>query len=502
MNAATEELCADERPRTTSGDLGWSAFAAPLLFILLLLAARQRDWGPNGELVPWLGAAIAFLGLLPAIGWHRAREGRPGRSAGIPFLPFIGFLYALYFGFPVLLRDAFTTPSLRGSTESLERALWLALAGWLALLAGWRLSRGLARRVRPLHLPLDRARARHSLPWLLGIGFAATLLIRTVALPPGLVAPMHFVQTLFPVGIGILALCAFRGELSRTERLLLWLGLVPAYLFLQVGIGSVAQLAYASLFFLFLAWGAGERVPLLALGTLGLLVLLLRGHVHSFRAETWDDGVHAEAGVVERSFLFLEILGAELAEEGLAPTFERSADLVATRVAHIATFAHVVQMTPAAVPHWGGATYATLPSTLVPRAIWPKKPTKEVGQDFGHRYRLLAPSDRTTAMNLPQLVELYANFGAAGVALGMLALGALYRLFHRWWNTPGTGEGTLLVACVLFSRMILIESDFSLVFGAVLQYAVLLILLFRWLGPRRAMPQQPADEVLHAGRVS
>ena len=491
-------MSARAQSRTGSG-LSAIALVIALALGLALLASR-RDWGPGGEILPGLGAAVAFSAFLPGLLWKAARD--QGRVVDpIPYLPTLGVLYALYFGLPVLFGDRFTIPTLQGTNGSTERALSLALLGWFALLLGWRMSGRWLRRVRPLRLEVDPERAKAFLPWMIGIGFAAIIAQRVLPLPGGLMQPVRFLQMLFQVGLGLMALSAFRGELSIHGRRLLILVLIPIYLFVQVGVGSVAQLAYASLFLLFLAWGAGRRVPLVTLALLAGVLFFMRGNVHAFRAATWHGGEQADAGVWERSVLFLEILSDRLFgdEEG---SLDQATEEVSARVAHLGTFAHVVALTPRKKPYWGGQTYAALPSTFIPRALWPDKPSKQVGQDFGHRYELLAPHDRTTAVNLPQLVELYANFGFRGVAMGMFVIGALYRLIQRLWNTPGSGDGTLILASVLLSRLILIESDFTLVWGAVLQYAVLLILVLRQLAPRhpqdrrRRWTMSPAPEAV------
>ncbi len=477
-------------PRVT-----WAPFLPFALAAVLLWLAGRRDWGDGGENVPYLGAAVAFLGLLPALRWKLRRHRHDEEAGAIPFFPAVGCLFALYFGFPVLLGDEFTTPTLQHDVASVEKSLWLALGGWIALLVGWGATAPFAGRVKPLVLHVDWGKARRRTPWLLGIGFAAVLARRTLPLPDGLVQPVRFLEMLFQAGIGILALSSFRGELKRDQNVLLWLLLVPLYLFLQVGIGSVAQLAYASIFLLFLAWGSGRRVPVVLLGVLGLALLLMRGHVHEFRQKTWGPEEH-RIGVWDKSVLFVEVLVERMKSDGLAGSFRDAGERVKARVSHLSLFAHVVKLTPERVPYWDGESYRALPSTFVPRAIWPDKPTKTVGQDFGHRYYLLAPKDRTTAVNLPQLVELYANFGTAGVLCGMFALGLIYRLLHRWWNSPATGAGTLILACLLFSRLILIESDFTLVYGALLQNSLLLILVFRWLRPREGPAPRAAPTLV------
>lgn len=458
---------------------------APVLPLALAAAlayfATRRDWGEGGELIPWLGAAVAFLGFLPALRWGAERRARPEVAGSIPFFPTLGCLFALYFGAPALMGDTFLTPTLEYDNASVERALWLSLGGWLACLLGWRLGAAPISRLRPLRLELDWGRARRYAPVLLAIGFGAVLIRRSVAIPGGLVQPVRFLEMLLQAGLAVLVLSSLRRELNEDQNLLLWLFFVPLYLFLQVGAGSVAQLAYAGVFLLFLAWGAGRRVPMFLLACGALVMLVMRGHVHEFRGRTWH-GAQAEAGAWEKSVIFVEVLTERYEEDGMR-ALAAATEEVRARVSHLSSFSHVTKLTPERVAYWGGATYRALPSTLVPRLLWPGKPSKRVGQDFGHRYSLLAPNDRTTAVNLPQIVELYANFGARGVLAGMFALGLLYRLLHRWWNTYGTGAGTLVLAALLLSRLILIESDFSLVYGALLQNAVLLILLFRWLRP-------------------
>ena len=112
--------------------------------------------------------------------WKAARD--QGRVVDpIPYLPTLGVLYALYFGLPVLIGDRFTIPTLQGTTASTERALTLALFGWFALLIGWRTSGAWLRRVRPLRLEIDPARAQAFLPWMIGIGFAAIIAQRTLS---------------------------------------------------------------------------------------------------------------------------------------------------------------------------------------------------------------------------------------------------------------------------------------------------------------------------------
>jgi hypothetical protein len=135
------------------------------------------------------------------------------------------------------------------------------------------------------------------------------------------------------------------------------------------------------------------------------------------------------------------------------------------------------------VPYWGGDTYRHLPWVFVPRAIAPDKPTVGLGQAFGHRYGLLDRNDHKTAFNCAQIVEMYANFGSWGIAIGMLLVGMFYRALYRLINHHHGGDGVLMIAAVVFMQLLNIESSALLVLmGApktALVNVILLLLLAR-----------------------
>jgi ABC-type antimicrobial peptide transport system permease subunit len=112
----------------------------------------------------------------------------------------------------------------------------------------------------------------------------------------------------------------------------------------------------------------------------------------------------------------------------------------------------------------------------VPRFVYPDKPERTLGQEFGHRYDILDVNDLVTSINFEQLVEMYANFGAWGVILGMAIVGLLYRVLRRF---IGTGERATLIGAKIYVGMLAIESDFSLVHGAVIQQIIVFYLFLR-----------------------
>jgi hypothetical protein len=97
-----------------------------------------------------------------------------------------------------------------------------------------------------------------------------------------------------------------------------------------------------------------------------------------------------------------------------------------------------------------------------------------LGQDFGHRYGYLDSWDTWTSINLPFLVEFYANFGEIGVLIGMAIVGVLYRLLDNDLNRAGQPLQVTICSLVLLVPLLNIESDFSLVFGGLFMNGVAL----------------------------
>jgi hypothetical protein len=137
----------------------------------------------------------------------------------------------------------------------------------------------------------------------------------------------------------------------------------------------------------------------------------------------------------------------------------------------------VIETTPAQIPFWKGETFYPLLFKPIPRFLYSDKPEEISGQTFGHRYGFLSPNDSSTSYNLPQLVELYANFGVPGVLVGMFFLGSIYRILQCIFVHPNMGLGAVVGGAYSFTQLLLIESSFSLVIGGLFWVLIFLGLL-------------------------
>jgi hypothetical protein len=448
----------------------------------LAQALSVRDHGPDGPWIAPLAALFVVLALVPA--WLRSRTRRRGLPPQdpVPLVAMLGAVYAAYFGMPALLADRVTGIDLEVEPESLQSALGLATLGLVALWAGYYALGPRVRLGQPLRLQWDQGRARALAPALVLAGSAAYLLPRWSSLPAALVRPLDLATHLLPFGLGLLYLLARRGAVHRGVGSFALFGLAPLYVGLEAGGGYVGGAAQAAVFVAMLLWGSGRRLPLwaIALGVAGLVVLRSGGH--EYRRITQQQGVAAPRPAVEQWLEFGAVAQRQFAEVG----FEQQLLTFSDRIAQIVLLAYVAERTPQAVPYWNGHSYLSFPGSFVPRFLWPDKPVKDVGQRVGHRYGILDPADRRTSINLPQLVEFYLNFGRAGLCCGMLALGLLYRRLDRMLNWRGAGDANVLVTATLFSALVNIESDFSLVYGGLAQTAAVVWVVLRLLRPRSA----------------
>jgi hypothetical protein len=221
--------------------------------------------------------------------------------------------------------------------------------------------------------------------------------------------------------------------------------------------------------FLFVYVSERGKLPKALIVTSIFLLIPALGVKHQYRQTIAE---HTEYGTLEKLGAFGGLMSGVFAG-GNKVDLAAADEVAEDRIDHLSTFSYVIATTPAVIPYWNGETYKDFFWSFVPRVLVPSKPKKTLGQDYGHRYLILDKRDHITSINLEQTVEMYANFGLLGVIVGMFVMGLLYRAIYETLGSP-IGDGGTLVAACLFRLLLNIESDFSLVFGGVVQQAVLL----------------------------
>ena len=412
----------------------------------------------------------------------------PQRREAFPFFPLIGLVFGAYYALPAMsgaVNLAYRPDQFRISyldpAHDFKQPIELALWGWLLLLAGYatlslffrpKVIRQQAWPAQQLALVLVR---------ILILGSLAEVLHVTGSIPGPLKGAIAFVAILNRFAIATLVAMRVRGKLAIRERTILLIA-IPIEILLLLAEGSIAKVMLFVLLLGLAHWVGGGRlrarwVALGLIATLGLVVL--KGVLYQYRRQAWFAGV--QLNPIESAGLMAKLVTEQVKSEGIAGAVGTGWEVAVARSATLDLFADAVRRTPRDIPYWGGTTYLSLVGVAIPRVLWPTKPTKTLGQDFGHRYAYIEPSDVATSVNLPFLVEFYINFGPLGVFVGMLITGMIYRLLDVTLNRPSQNIVRTIANMSILIPLLNVESDFSLVFGGIFLNAIALLIVLRYM---------------------
>jgi len=420
-----------------------------------------------------LAAILWVLCLVPA--WHYLHLPEKKRPP-VPFLPLIGLVYLFYYPLHAVLgQSSVNYLFLLDPAFDYDRPVQFALAGWVALLIGYYGGASLRlnspfRHVRPTDLGTLKSWGK----LLLWGGLLFDAARQVIPIPLVLRGLLYFTSMFSLLGVALLTILSVQHRLTRRERWTLYAGIVLTAL-LRAGSGLVSNVMILALTVFLAVWAGGGRLGFkwILIAALSVAAMVgMRSVAMEYRARSWF--AETQLSLAGRTFLMGELLVSKVQAEGVVSTVEDGWGIVAGRSANLDLLADVVRQTGGTVPFWGGETYLSLVGFAVPRFIWPSKPTKTLGQDFGHRYGYLDSWDTWTSINLPFLVEFYANFGEVGVLIGMVIVGLLYRLLDNDLNRAGQPLQVTICSLVLLVPLLNIESDFSLVFGGLFMNGVAL----------------------------
>lgn len=499
--------------RAREGQLAGRSRSAPwtvlglgvLVAVLLLQVQSDVPFGVRVE-----AGGLWLLYLLPAAAYAgRRRESRPP----LPTLAILGFAHATFYALPPLtgivnaayLPVPWNTMPWVDPAWDIPAALDLTLWGWLALLGGYGVS-SVFLHDRAAESPALDVRKLIGPLWLVAaFGPTVEALGAVAHLPVVLAGTLGFGKVAGRYALTVLLALRTRGDLPRSQGKFL----AAAILIEMVLLATTGSMANPMMFGLTLSFGfwiAGGRVRprfVAAVAASILIAVILKGVADDYRRRAW--WVSEQLTQVERTVVMSELLQDQMASEGLGGSIVTGAQASMRRSATLDLLADVMRRTPREVPYWGGQTYYTLLGSFIPRFLWPNKPTKTLGNQFGHRYGYIGTNDRWTEVNMPYLLEFFANFGFMGVIFGMLITGSIVRILDVVLNRPRSSILRATAALVIIQPIFLIESDFSLVFGGLILNGVAMLLLVRELekrGMRRSHRPVAAGAARSAVRVN
>jgi hypothetical protein len=421
-----------------------------------------------------LAAASALLWICTAPTFDFMRR-KPKQA---PLFPIINLLYFVYFGLPVFI-DTIMVKSRTYEVEEVTTAVALTIAGVLLMQLAFYSPFGKMVDVLPnLKMPLEL----HRIAWFcivlafVGVSLSAYVLTSAREIAPTFKALANaLIRTplLFLSGMLVLHL---RGQLTLPQRVSAAACYV-AYVLLSLASGALAQVAWA-LAPMFFVYAAEKGTIPWRIGVLCFVLAMPFAYSkHAFRRETRNRDV----GPLDRVALFLDLTVQQAGADS-----DRFVENVSReskeRTSYLGALSFVINQTPRRVPYWDGDTYRVMFWSFVPRVFAPDRPDQPLGQDFGHRYRLLHPQDHHTSFNCAHIVEMYINFGPIGVLCGMLLIGLYYRALYALFNHGQGGDGMLILSSASLGGLLNIESEASAVLVGAFHSSAFFFLVLRLVG--------------------
>jgi hypothetical protein len=384
-----------------------------------------------------------------------------------PSLSFVCLIYAYYYALPVFLLSRYAIdlghPTI--STGYIVTSLKYAWIGMLCMLAGY---------YGPLRILIGPMIPRFDLRWtdlhavkLAGVLFSIVGLVVVTGMIPGVPTALGqlvgYAADLCMVGIFLLFTLQLVGRLDPCTTILLWGVFIPIRILSALAVGSGGGTLIVGVTLAIVYATVMRRIPWLFIVAGTAFYFVMRPLELPYRIATWG-GQLSDASKVEKLTFFADLAYKATVGGAVPPVVLIEAG--SGRLAMFTLFAEIIRDTPSHVPYWGGESYYPILFKPIPRALWPGKPAEVTGQSFGHRYGIVALENQSTSVNLPQTVEMYANFGLVGVVLGMLIVGLLYRMLGEMFVHPGMGIGALVASVFMIMRILDIGSAASMVLGS------------------------------------
>ena len=409
-----------------------------------------------------------------------------------PLLPGLLMAHLVLFGLPsALFRDQFlgldSNLGLLGaivvpeaiSPEALRKTALVIFAGMLALVAGYELpiAPTLMAPLPSLRVTWQRNPTAGALA-LMGLGLGAAIVERSShpKIVEGILDALSFVGLW---SMGTLWMMNWRGRIRGPARLAMW-AMTAASIGFEIIQGALWRPVLDAILLLAVYVRARGRLPRVALAMALPAFLTLAAAKIGFRALMPQEESRT-ASPSEKLDIYLQSLAAIYDD----PANLDLGETLLTRMSETWVLATVVERSPRFVPYWGGATYASAGWSLVPRFLAPGKPEETSGQQFPHRYGIIRAEDQQTSTNFAMLIEMYANFGPAGVIVGMTLLGLACRALELVLADSAINDASFSVAAPLSVSLLLIEQPFHGAFGAFMQHAPFLLVTLALFGTCR-----------------
>lgn len=435
---------------------------------------------------------LAFLLLV--IPWTSYQHWLVRRSVEFPLFSLIAAYHWLFFAVALFVGDRVSpiwySNSAIVSEDSITKSLFMAVLGMVVLGIGMRLHWGIL--IPRLSIPKPQIDLDWKWDYVRVMLIAGTIL----SLFPDLVyvfgeAGRQFIvayQNTMPILAALILLRRYlKGQANQLDKALL-----IVYIFVRVIVGLASGWSGA-VFYFGVALGlmyffTMRRVPIRIILLFLLISLLIQPNKGDFRAKFWYSD-EREAGVITRVSYWLEESVISWTEALNDPTREKLNGYLRYSILRVSLLNHAANVhdkTPEIVPYQGLSLYRFTVAGLVPRFLWPDKPSANEANRFFQVAYGVTPEDRLgdVSIAIGFLTESYISLGWIGVVLIMLFVGGIYSSTQRAFFSDFKDPILPAIGIVVVLRFLDIESQFGRYFVGIVQtviycYIFMLPLMFR-----------------------
>jgi hypothetical protein len=482
-------------------------FPRLMLLITIPVATIAFFWATRANEVTvtqlLLSFGLMFLPWQAYLSWRR--EGRPE----LPLFGMIALMYFLYYGVTLFWGELtiITDFAPRGqelSHESLSEALAMALFGVCCLGLGMRLGIGRSMTPRNLEvLTLKPGRLSYvRIVLVVGtlIGFSNT---STYVLGQGGRQAFIIFASMIPLlAFAILFRNYLRGEARKIDKLLIvgFLGMR----FLS-GMSSGWLGVFTSILVICAALYIAERkrIPRVALLVVIAFTLFFQVGKDDFRKVYWKDQGDS-ASRIERLQFWVDSSSSkwnEAIDDPSGETLKGALSPSVNRLSLLTQTANVIDKTPSVVPYQYGELYSYMFVTLIPRFVWPDKPSvNDANQYYQVAYGLTREENlEGVSIAVGTLTEGYISFGWAGALGIMFLLGIFFDFFQSTFLSRASGQVLSALGIVLLPQFFAIESQLAQYVGGIVQQVFLaLIVMLPAMSLRRKIKHVPLQHWQYA----
>lgn len=433
---------------------------------------------------PLTNSQVFCAWLLLCIPWHSFCTWRETNTKRLPLFSMLSFIHWLYFVLPLFWGNLVSLGIEERPLEqtSVTNTMIMVVIGIAMIWIGMRSNIGKVltpRKIPDVSLKQSgRTYIRillvvgviggfwESAPYALGEGGRQILIILTTLVPS--------------VAFAILFRLYLRGESHRVDRLLLMVfflvravvGLSSGWLGTLVGVVIICIAIYIV---------EVRRLPRWILAVTLIYVAFFQVGKGAMRSKYWYS--EQQGGQVEKVIFWFD---ASVERWGEALNDDSGKELksigyqVLSRTSLLPQAANVLELTPSKVPYQYGRLYSYLPITLIPRFVWPEKPSvNEANQFYQVNYNLTAEENlKNVSISVGYLTESYISFGWLGVIFIMFLFGVFYDFLESCFLSESSGLLSQSIGVSLLFPLLGIESQLAVYIGGLVQQVLLTFLVF------------------------